>query len=242
LADLITGTICGFPVRLVLIDSGFRPGKRDEIPQNKVYDFVRRFGGGKVFATKGSSFAMAKPLRVSKQEITAKGKPLRYGINLLMLDSGYWKSWVHERLNWEKGQLGDWYLPVDVDDEYMKQIISESKTRLPSGKVVWIEHSPQNHYLDAEAMQAAGAHLLNVARIPPNPNVMQRRPPFAGAKEKSMDTPPTKAPEPTDQESLRQIEKLIADNPELLKNEQAQKMLREMKAAGFAVKRLIGVD
>jgi hypothetical protein len=96
-----------------------------------------------------------------------------------MLDSGYWKSWVHERLHWEKNQLGDWHLPLDVDDEYMKQIISESKVRLPSGKTVWVEHSPQNHFLDAEALQAAGAHMLNTARIPPTAEMMQRRPPFA---------------------------------------------------------------
>jgi phage terminase large subunit GpA-like protein len=135
LADYITGTICGFPVRLVLIDSGFRPNKPDQ-PVNKIYDFVRRFGRGKVYATKGSSHAISKPLVVSKQEVTTKGKVAKYGIDLLMLDSGYWKSWVHERLHWDKNQLGDWHLPLDVDDEYMKQIISESKVRLPSGKTV----------------------------------------------------------------------------------------------------------
>jgi phage terminase large subunit GpA-like protein len=175
-------------VRLVLIDSGFRPNKADQ-PVNKIYDFVRRFGRGKVYATKGSSHAMAKPLVVSKQEVTTKGKVAKYGVDLLMLDSGYWKSWVHERLHWDKNQLGDWHLPLDVDDEYLKQIISESKVRLPSGKTVWVEHSPKNHYLDCEALQAAGAHMLNTARIPPTADMMQRRPPFAN-------NPPKKEPVP----------------------------------------------
>jgi phage terminase large subunit GpA-like protein len=178
LHDYITGTICGFPVRLVLVDSGFRPNKPDQ-SVHKVYDFVRRFTRGKVYASKGSSHSMAKPLHVSKQEVTPKGKVAKYGIDLLMLDSSYWKSWVHERLHWEKNQLGDWHLPIDTDDEYMKQIISESKVRLPSGKTVWVEHSPQNHFLDCEALQAAGAHMLNTARIPPTAEMMQRRPPFA---------------------------------------------------------------
>jgi phage terminase large subunit GpA-like protein len=188
LHDYITNTVCGFPVRLVLIDSGFRPNRTDQ-PVNKIYDFVRRFTRGKVYASKGSSHQMSKPLHISKQEVTTKGKVAKYGIDLLMLDSGYWKSWVHERLHWQKNQLGDWYLPLDVDDEYMKQIISESKARLPSGKTVWVEHSPKNHYLDAEALQAAGAHMLNVARIPPTAAMMQRRPPFANS-------PPPKAAPP----------------------------------------------
>jgi phage terminase large subunit GpA-like protein len=178
LHDYITGTICGFPVRLVLIDSGFRPNKPDQAV-HKVYDFVRCFSRGKVYASKGSSHAMAKPLHVSKQDVTPKGKVAKYGIDLLMLDSSYWKSWVHERLHWEKNQLGDWHLPLDVDDEYMKQIISESKTRLPSGKTVWVEHSPKNHYLDTEALQAAGAHMLNTARIPPTPPPPKVAPPAA---------------------------------------------------------------
>jgi phage terminase large subunit GpA-like protein len=195
LGDYITGTICGFPVRLVLIDSGFRPNRADQ-PVNKIYDFCRRFTRGKVFATKGSSRAMTKPLQVSKQEVTLKGKALKYGIDLLMLDSGYWKSWVHERLHGEKNQLGDWHLPLDVDDEYLKQIISESKTRLPSGKVVWVEHSPQNHYLDCEALQAAGAHILNTARIPPTAEMMERRPPFANSPPKKEPALPTTPPTP----------------------------------------------
>ena len=239
LADYITNTICGFPVRLVLVDSGFRPGKKDEIPQNKVYDFVRRFRGGKVLATKGSSHVMTKPLHISKQEVTPKGKALKYGIDLLMLDPGYWKNWVHERLHWEKNQLGDWHLPVDVSDEYMKQIISESRTRLPSGKVIWVEHTPKNHYLDAEALQAAGAHLLNVARIPPTADLMQRRPPFAD-KEKPMNTSPPPAPvkqpdDMSDEECLKQVETLIASNPQMLNDADVQKMLRELKEAGGVV-------
>ena len=188
LRDYITGTIAGFPVRMVLVDAGFRPNRTDQ-PVHKVYDFCRGFGRGKVMPTKGSSHAMSKPLVVSKQEITVRGKAMKYGIDLLMLDSGYWKSWVHERLHWEKNQLGDWHLPIDTTDEYMKQIISESKVRLPSGKVVWVEHTPQNHFLDCEALQAAAAHLLNTARIPPTAEMMNRRPPFPNG-------PPPKAPPP----------------------------------------------
>jgi hypothetical protein len=41
LAELIATPICGRPLQLVLIDSGFRPGKVDELPLNRIYDFCR---------------------------------------------------------------------------------------------------------------------------------------------------------------------------------------------------------
>ena len=43
LADYISGNPCGRPLRLVLIDSGYRPGKMADLPVNRVYEFCRRF-------------------------------------------------------------------------------------------------------------------------------------------------------------------------------------------------------
>lgn len=166
LADYISNNICGLPLRLCMIDTGFRPGKREETPLNRVYDFCRQFPRI-VRATKGSSSPMQLPLKVSKIEVNRKGTALRYGLELARLDSDHWKSWVHERLRWPTDQLGAWHLPEDVDDDYMKQIVAESRSRLPSGKVLWIEHSKENHFLDCEAMNAAGAHIMSMARLAP---------------------------------------------------------------------------
>jgi len=174
LADYITHTICGLPVRLCLIDSGFRPGKKDELPFNRVYDFCRRHPR-LVRPTKGSSAPMQVPLKVNHNfEVTLRGTGLKFGLELIRLDTDAFKSWVHERLAWPEDELGSWYIPQDIDDDYLKQIVSESRTRLPSGKVLWVKHSDANHFLDCEAMQAAAAHLLNFARRAPT---AVRRPP-----------------------------------------------------------------
>jgi len=167
LDDYITNNVCGIPIRLCLIDSGFRPGKKDATPLNRVYDFCRRHPR-LTRPTKGSSTPMlGSPLKVSKIEVTVRGTAQKYGLELVRLDTDHFKSWVHERLHWPSDELGSWYIPQDIDDEYMKQIVAESRTRLASGKALWVEHSRQNHYLDCEAMQAGAAHLLSFARMPP---------------------------------------------------------------------------
>lgn len=164
LADMISQPVCGLPHRLVLIDSGFRPGKRDELPLNRVYEFCRRFPR-LVRATKGSSSPMRVPLIASKIEVTTKGKAAKYGLDLLRLDPDHWKSWVHERVRWPGDQPGAWHLPRDIDDDYCRQIIAEARVRKPSGRHQWVARSKENHFLDCEAMQAAGSYLLNFQRI-----------------------------------------------------------------------------
>jgi hypothetical protein len=73
LAELIKTPICDdVPLRLVLIDSGFRPGKRVDLPLNRIYDFCRRFHRF-VRPTKGScSRWIARPaLRATSQTSAA---------------------------------------------------------------------------------------------------------------------------------------------------------------------------
>jgi phage terminase large subunit GpA-like protein len=164
LADLIKAPICGVPLRLVLIDSGFRPGDPKTLPLNRIYDFCRRFPRF-VRPTKGSSSPMRIPLIKSSIEVTSKGNAAKFGIELLRLDPDYFKSWVFERVRWPVDQPGAWHLPHDVDDDYCRQIVSEARIRLASGRVKWVRRSRENHFLDCEAMQAAAAHLLNAARI-----------------------------------------------------------------------------
>jgi phage terminase large subunit GpA-like protein len=164
LSDLITTPVCGLPLRMVLIDSGFRPGKKIELPLNRIYNFCRRFPR-LVRPTKGASQAMRVPIVKSKIEVTQKGAVAKWSLELTRLDTDHFKSWVHERVRWPDDQPGAWHLPSDVSDDYCKQIISEARMRLASGKVRWVERSKENHFLDCEAMQAAAAHLLNVARV-----------------------------------------------------------------------------
>ncbi len=187
LADLIATPVCGYPIQLVLVDSGFRPGKTDELPLNRIYDFCRRFPR-LVRPTKGSSSPMRVPLIKSSIEATLKGGVAKSGLTLLRLDSDYFKSRVFERIRWPQDQPGAWHLPHDASEDYCRQIVSEARVRLASGRVKWVRRSKENHYLDCEAMQCAAAHLINAGRIPAEPPVRKSPPPGTPFEHEMSDT------------------------------------------------------
>lgn len=164
LADLIKTPIGKHHIKLVLIDSGFRPGKPEELPLNRIYEFCRRHHRN-VRATKGSSFPMRVPLTKSKIEVTAKGSIAKYGLELIRLDTDHFKCWVHEKIHWSNDVPGAWYLPQDITDDYCEQLLAEARTKLPSGRPQWVAKSAINHALDLEAMQGACSHLLNLHRM-----------------------------------------------------------------------------
>jgi len=163
LAEILHRPIDGMVVRRAFIDSGFRPGKPENVPVNKVYEFCRRFPR-LVYPTKGRA-TQDKPLVVSKHEVTARGQAKKYGLDLVFLDTDHFKSWVHERVRWPAEQRGSWLLPEDTTDDYCKQIVAEARVRKPNGAPMWVARSRENHFLDCEAMQAGIAHMLNAHLI-----------------------------------------------------------------------------
>jgi phage terminase large subunit GpA-like protein len=165
LANLVHERYDEVPIRLALVDSGFRPGKVDTMPLNRVYEFCRRMGR-RVRATKGSSSPMRVPLLFSKLEINRAGKSSKYGLDLVRLDTDHWKQWVHERIRWREDKPGAWLLPKGMDDDYCKQVVGEARVVDPKGKPEWIERGRSHDYLDCEAMQAAAGYMLNVQRVP----------------------------------------------------------------------------
>ena len=68
---------------------------------------------------------MAQPIKVGALDIRVSGKPVRYGLQQVLINTDYFKSWVHERLHWplfdESGKplLGAWHLPRDADENYL---------------------------------------------------------------------------------------------------------------------------
>ncbi|WP_161855578.1 terminase gpA endonuclease subunit [Bradyrhizobium sp. CCBAU 051011] len=159
LAELISTPIDGFPIHLTFVDSGFRPGKADTLPLNRVYEFCRRFPK-RVRPTKGSSAPMRVPL--SKIEVNPSGKAAKFGLDLVRLDTDHWKCLVHERLRWPSETPGAWNVPVGIDDDYCHQIVSEAQVKSPTGRREWIRRSKNNHFLDCEAMLAATSYLMNM--------------------------------------------------------------------------------
>lgn len=155
----------GLPIKLAFVDSGFRPGKPDTLPLNRIYEFCRQ-KGKRVRPTKGSSNPMRTPLLISRLELNRKGKSSRYGLDYIRLDTDHWKQWVHERITWDEMRPGAWMLPRGVDDDYCRQVVGEVRVKAANGPPEWKERGRHHDFLDCEAMQAAAGYLLNVHRMP----------------------------------------------------------------------------
>ena len=163
LADLLETPIHGHMIRRALIDSGFRPGKPFLVPVNRVYEFCRRHSRV-ASPTKGRA-TQSVPLRRSSIEVTAKGDKRKFSLDLLLIDTDWSKSSVHERMRYPVDAMGAWLLPEDIDDAYIAALLSESRVRAPNGRPRWVQRSRENHYLDCEALNWAAGHLLNAQRI-----------------------------------------------------------------------------
>jgi len=162
LSEFLADPIDGLPIKVMFIDSGFRPGKKFNVPEHRVYEFCRRHRRV-AFPTKGRK-TQRVPLVKSKIEVKQDGKAAKYGLDLFLLDTDHWKSFVHERIRYSVDAPGAWLLHAKTTDDYLRQLVSE--VRVTSGtSFEWVERSRQNHYLDCEAMAAAAGFLLGVQRL-----------------------------------------------------------------------------
>ena len=164
LDDLLASQYGGMPIRRAFIDSGFRPGKKELVPEHRVYEFCRR-NSRCAFATKGFETRQT-PLSVNRIDVKPKGGKAAYGLDLVRLDADFLKSWVHARIRWPEDQPGGWHLFEGIDEDYCRQIVAEARAKKPGGGHQWIERSRANHYLDAEALAYGAAFMLGVQRIP----------------------------------------------------------------------------
>lgn len=163
LAELLTDRYGGHTIRRAMIDAGFRPGKKDQVPEHRVYDFCRRF---QRFVSPAKGYATLKtPIIKSKIEVESTGKAAKYGLELMRLNSDYFKTFVHDRLRWPLDQPGAWHLHEEVTDDYCQQIVSEARTVKPNGQPEWVRRARDNHFLDAEALASAGGYLLGAQRL-----------------------------------------------------------------------------
>lgn len=163
LSELLTSRFGGLHITRTFIDAGFRPGKKDLVPEHKVYEFVRRHSRI-AYATKGYD-TRPTPLTVNRIDVNPKGAKAKYGIDLVRLSSDFFKSWVHERIRWPLDQPGGWHLFEDVTEDYCRQIVSEARMRKPGGGHQWVQTSRDNHFLDCESLAFAAAYMLGIQRL-----------------------------------------------------------------------------
>jgi phage terminase large subunit GpA-like protein len=163
LTDLMLTPIAGMQIERVFIDSGFRPGKKEQVPEHKVYEFARRYSW-MVTPTKGKD-VQHPPYRISKIEVKPDGKKAGYSINLAWLSTDFFKSLVMARINTPVTSAGAFFIHADTDEDYAKQITSEVRV-IDNGKPSWRQRAKDNHFFDCEAMLAAFGYSVNVQRIP----------------------------------------------------------------------------
>lgn len=147
-----TETEFGVPLKSVGLDSGYNPSRSARaklssqtgtmIPQNVIYDFARK--NPNIIITKGSSRPQSRPYRRTLVDTTRLGRALRSGLELWWIDTDHYKTAIYKKLSQASIDVGRWYLPSDVSDDFLKQITAEykdSKTNL------W-KFTRDNHYLD----------------------------------------------------------------------------------------------
>lgn len=163
LGALLERTWDGMAIRRAFIDSGFNPsGPRTD---NVVYAFCRQYRG-RAYPAKGHA-TLDKPLKAAMIDVTHRGRTVKGGLQLWHLDSDYFKSWVHNRIEWPAGESGAFHLPMDATDDYCQQLVAEQRLVKASGRVTWIRTRKDNHFLDAEALNAAAAQSLAVHTLRP---------------------------------------------------------------------------
>jgi phage terminase large subunit GpA-like protein len=154
LSTLVQGSWQDQPLSRVAIDSGYQ--------SQMVYRFCR-LHKALAFPSKGHD-RLDKPFKRSDLDVSTKGKTLQHGLGLWHFDSDHMKCGVHARLHWSFDQPGGWWLPLDVADDYCKQIVAEQRVVSSSGKVAWIKVKKDNHYLDCEALAYLVIRMMTTGR------------------------------------------------------------------------------
>lgn len=148
------------PIRQMLVDSGFRPGDRWRRPEHVVYRFCARFPGY-VRSSKGHD-DLEQPVKLVKIDVTVANRVIPKAVELVHVNTDYFKSWLHGRIAWPVGEPGAWHLSQDATDAYCAEITSEARLVTASGRAKWIRHRRDNHALDCEVLATAAAYLLGV--------------------------------------------------------------------------------
>lgn len=145
-------------INLCFVDSGYNTAE--------VYEYCA-LHPEVAFPSKGSSQALTRaPISESVLE-----KPEFGGMKLFIIDGGYYKNFIHGRLQRPAGSPGSWNCFDGTSREYADMICAEQKVleKTSSGKIreVWqlvAEHVP-NHYLDCEVYAAAAAERMGVRHL-----------------------------------------------------------------------------
>lgn len=147
----------GVGIDAACVDAGYRP--------ERVYDWVEKHRNRNAYASRGRDNP-SKLYAPQKIETSRQGRRLWMGMERWIIDHGYFKGWVHDRINYPDSEPGAWLLPRNVGDDYCKQIVNEQRMKTPAGRTIWVKRGV-NDFLDCEAMQVFLAHIEGVRNLLP---------------------------------------------------------------------------
>ena len=101
-----------------------------------------------------------------KTHVTVPGKKLETNLELVRLDTDFWKSRLHERSELASRSAGRVLAVSRCDRALLPLARVEKRIVKPSGQPEWVQISKHNHFLDCEAMNEAAGHLLAAHKIP----------------------------------------------------------------------------
>lgn len=140
-----------------LLDTGGGVSENEDVTRTEeAYAFVAEHGNGVLFAGKGNAHKQTNPVmwtlreRMPKSRTTIKG-----GLQLYLLDTGYFKRWATARLTPEARQ--PFRLHSGCDDELAHQLTSEEQV-VERGKRVWKQKKERNHLFDCLCGNLACVH------------------------------------------------------------------------------------
>jgi phage terminase large subunit GpA-like protein len=150
-----------------MIDSGFRPGDTEVVPDHMVYKFCRQHRG-LCYPAKGRD-VMDRSFKESAIDVTLSGKTIKNGLKLFHVNTHYFKTFVYGRIRWPEEMMnepGRMHLDRDTTEEFCKQLVSEELLIKPSGRYFW-RKIRANHYLDTAVYAACAAASLGVHNLQP---------------------------------------------------------------------------
>lgn len=149
LSELADKTFAGYAIDETGIDGGYRPDSVCEYVDNHK---------GRARVLRGDKLKVA--FRAMRIEVDNRGKTKKIGLQRWDFDSSRGKAWVHSRIKRDINKPGFWLLPLDVDEEYLKQIVGEE---FDEKTLTW-KQVGENHWLDCEAMQHMLAKMRGMGR------------------------------------------------------------------------------
>ena len=142
-------------VGFTFVDSGYRT--------SEVYDFVR--GRAYARATKGRD-QMANPYSITRVDSyparDGKLKQIPGGVQLINLNTKFYKDWLSNKLGISTADPGAFHLHREASKEYAQQMTSE----YIDDKGLWQTFRQRaNHYWDCEVLALAAADFMGVRYI-----------------------------------------------------------------------------